>query len=141
MKTKLGITVGLFGAGIYLASLAGGTLVSLLLLAYVLLFEENDWLKTTAVKATTLVLCFAFASILIGIVPDGIRLIESFFGIFNVNFNILFVSRMMLFFSYALSLVKTILFLLLTVKALDQGTINLAPVDQLIQKHYKDAKE
>ena len=53
-KTKLGISVGLLGAAIYFTSLFSGYLVPVILTGYVLLFEENDWLRKNAVKAVAL---------------------------------------------------------------------------------------
>ena len=50
-KAKLGISVGLLGAAIYFTSLFSGYLVPVILTGYVLLFEENDWLRKNAVKA------------------------------------------------------------------------------------------
>lgn len=40
-KTRLGISVGMLGAAIYLTGLFSGYLVAVLLTGYVLLFEEN----------------------------------------------------------------------------------------------------
>ncbi len=55
-KTKLGISVGLLGAAIYFMGLFSGYMVAVLLAGYVLLFEENEWLKKSAVKAIAVVL-------------------------------------------------------------------------------------
>lgn len=43
-KTRLGISVGMLGAAIYLTGLFSGYLVVVLMVGYVLLFEENSWL-------------------------------------------------------------------------------------------------
>ena len=50
-KTKLGISVGLFGAIIFAVALFGGYIPSILLVGYVLLMETNEWLRKSAVKA------------------------------------------------------------------------------------------
>ena len=49
-KTRLGISVGLLGAAIYFMGLFSGYLLAVLLAGYVLLFEENSWLRKNAVK-------------------------------------------------------------------------------------------
>lgn len=54
MKTKLGISVGLLGTMVYFAALFGGYTPVILLAGYVLLFEENEWLKKAAIKAVAL---------------------------------------------------------------------------------------
>ena len=46
-KTKLGVSVGIFGAFLYVAALFGGYIAITLLAGYVLLMESNEWLKTT----------------------------------------------------------------------------------------------
>ena len=60
-KTRLGISVGMLGATIYLSGLFGGYVAILLLAGYSLLFEENIWLKKSAVKAVALLLFFSFS--------------------------------------------------------------------------------
>ena len=54
-KTKIGMTVGLLGAAIYFIGLFSGYLTVVLLIGYVLLFEENEWLRKSAVKAVALI--------------------------------------------------------------------------------------
>ena len=41
-KTRLGISVGLLGAGVCFLGLVGGYLVTAILAGYILLFEENE---------------------------------------------------------------------------------------------------
>lgn len=51
-KTKLGISVGLLGAIIYFTSLFGSSyLIAILLCGYILLVEDNPWLRKTSVKS------------------------------------------------------------------------------------------
>ncbi|MFR5908747.1 MAG: hypothetical protein ACLUFT_10550 [Gemmiger formicilis] len=47
-KAKLGISVGLLGAAIYLTALSGSLLGLLVLAGYVLLVEDNQWLRLSA---------------------------------------------------------------------------------------------
>lgn len=67
-KTKLGVSVGIFGAFLYVAALFGGYIAITLLAGYVLLMESNEWLKKTAVKAVATLACFSFLSLLIGLI-------------------------------------------------------------------------
>ena len=140
MKSRIGITVGLFGAGIYLGNLFGGMLVSILLLGYVLLFEENEWLKIATIKATVLLMSFAFAGMLIDMIPRTIEVFTSFVDIFEVDYNITMIRRITSFLSTVLNYLEVVLFLVLGVKAFNQGTVKIGFVDQMIQKHYKDVK-
>lgn len=140
MKSKLGITVGLFGAGVYFGNLFGGMLISLLLLAYVLLFEENEWLKIATIKATVLLMSFAFAGMLIDMIPRTIEVFTSFVDIFEVDYDVMMIHRITSFFSTVLNYLEAVLFLVLGVKALNQGTVKIGFIDQIIQKNYKDVK-
>lgn len=57
--------MGMLGAAIYLTELFSGYLVAVLIAGYVLLFEENGWLKRSAVKAVSLMVFFSFITVLI----------------------------------------------------------------------------
>ena len=83
-KTKLGVSVGIFGAFLYVAALFGGYIAITLLAGYVLLMESNEWLKKTAVKAVATLACFSFLSLVIGLIPDAVEVVT---GVFNVFFN------------------------------------------------------
>lgn len=140
MKSKLGISVGLFGAGIYLGNLVGGILVSILLLAYVLLFEENEWLKVSVIKATVITMLFAFVTMVVELVPRTIGTIDNLMRIFDGDFTMQFLSRITLFLNYGIGLLEMIVFLLLAVKALNQRTMTIPVVDGMIKKHYMSLK-
>lgn len=75
-KTKLGVSVGIFGAFLYVAALFGGYIAITLLAGYVLLMESNEWLKKTAVKAVATLACFSFLSLLIGLIPDAVEVVR-----------------------------------------------------------------
>ena len=140
MKSKLGISVGLFGAGIYLGSLVGGTLVAFLLLVYVLMFEENEWLKVTAIKAAALVMLFAFIALAVDLIPSSINTFDSFLRIFDGDIDKTFITQVFYFVSSAIGLIKTIVFLLLGVNALSQKSSPLPVIDGLVKKHYMRLK-
>ena len=71
-KTRLGISVGMLGAAIYLTGLFSGYVVAVLMAGYVLLFEENSWLRRSAVKAVSLMVFFSFITVLINLIPNAI---------------------------------------------------------------------
>ena len=86
-KTKLGISVGLLGAAVYFTALFGGYLPLIVLAGYILLFEENPWLKKSAVKSAVIVFSFALLSALIGFIPNAIDLINDVFNVFKGHFS------------------------------------------------------
>lgn len=134
-KTRFGITVSLLGAAIYFMGLFGGYLVTALLTAYVLLFEENEWLKKSAVKAVALMVVFSILSVLIHLIPNIISFIDDVVGIFGGSFYINFISKLVTAVASALNLIETVLFVGLGFKALNQGNIAVPVVDKLIDKY------
>lgn len=140
MKSKLGISVGLFGAGIYLGNLVGGILVSILLLGYVLLFEENEWLKVCVIKATVLSMLFTFVTMVVELIPRTIGTVDNLMRIFDGDFTVQFLSNVSLFLNYGIGLLEMVVFLLLAFKALNQRTMNIPVVDGMIKKHYMSLK-
>lgn len=71
-KTKIGVSVGLLGAAIYFMGLFSGYLTVVLLIGYVLLFEENEWLRKSAVKAVALMVVFSLAAAVMNLIPNVI---------------------------------------------------------------------
>lgn len=136
-KTKLGISVGLLGAAIYFAGFFGGILAAVIMAGYVLLFEENGWLKRTAVKAVALLLFFSALTALINLIPDAVKLIDSIFAIFGSSFRIVVLTNIITAVVNLINFVKTILFIGLGFKALNQGTIIISVIDSLIDKYMR----
>ena len=134
-KTRFGITVSLLGAAIYFMGLFGGFLVTALLTAYVLMFEENEWLKKSAVKAVALMVVFSILSVLIYLIPNVINFIDSVVGIFGGSFYINLVSSLANAAASALDIIEKVLFIGLGIKALNQGNIAVPVVDKLIDKY------
>lgn len=134
-KTKLGIAVGLMGAAVCFSGLFGGYLVTMLLAAYVLMFEENEWLKKTAVKSVALMIFFSVVYTLLNLIPNAIGVVNHVFSIFGGSFSIAIVSNILSVFSGAIDIIEKLLFIGLGFKALNQGTISVPVVDKLINKY------
>lgn len=134
-KTKLGISVELLGAAAIFSCFFGGYTVAVILAGYILLFEENAWLKKTAVKSVALLFGFGVLSSLIYIIPNAISLIGSFLNIFGGSFYLNFVSNVISFVDNALNLIEKLLFIVLGLKAFNQGTVKIPVIDSLINKY------
>lgn len=134
-KTKLGISVGLLGAAIYFSGLFNGLLLIVILSGYVLLAEDNEWLRRTSVKAVVLMIVFSLAFSIVGLIPDAIGLISSLVGIFGGSFSIPFITSIVEFINNGLELIKIILFIVLGIKSLNQGTIVIPFIDNIISKY------
>lgn len=134
-KTKLGISVALLGAGLYFMSLFSGYMVTVLLAGYVLLCEDNEWLKKAAVKAVSVMVLFSFVSAIVNLIPNVMSFIDYIISMFGGNFYIAFISNLVNAVVTALNVIEKLLLLGLGVKALNQGTIAVPVVDGLINKY------
>ncbi len=135
-KTKLGISIGLMAAGIFALTLAGGYIPAILLLGYVLIREENQWLRWCAVRAVALALFFSVINVFIDFVPDIANCVVSLINVFAADpislpsrFN-----RFLTVVDYGMGFWKTITFLILIFKALKLQTV-ATPVDGMVGRH------
>ena len=133
-KSNFGISVGVVGAAAYLLSLFGDYVPTLLLVGYVLLFEPNQWLKRTALKAGVLTFMFSVLYAVIGLLPDAISTLSSFFALFDGHLSIPFISNLCHVLSNIANLGETCLLLVLAVKALDMKTLVIGFVDSFVSK-------
>lgn len=134
-KTKLGISVGLLGAAIYFMGLFSGYLVAILLAGYVLLCEDNEWLKKSAVKAVSVMALFSFLATVVNLIPNAISVIDYIVSMFGGNFYIAFISNLVSAVVAVLDIIEKLVLLGLGAKALNQGTITVPVVDKLINKY------
>lgn len=134
-KTRLGISVGLLGAIAYVLTGFSGYVPALLIAGYVLLFEENEWLKRSCVKAVVLAVCFTLIVGAIGLIPDLLSWVSSTVTLFDGSFNYSQVNTVISLFTRALNIIEDCLFILLAVKALKQGNLSVPVVDEMIDKH------
>lgn len=134
-KTKLGISVGMLGAAIYFASLFSGYMIAVLMVGYVLLFEENGWLKRNAVKAIVLMMLFSFFTTTINLIPNVIGVMGNLMFAFGKVFNMDALKYMISAITGVIDIIEKVLFLALGVKALNQGTIVISAVDKVLNKY------
>lgn len=140
MKTKLGISAGFIGALAFIlafASMQSWTVVVALLLVvgYVFLNEQNDWLKFTVVKALLLVVLFFGADGLIMILPKFLSAISSLLGMVGVGTVVITrISDFFYFILYLLEAAYMVLTLLLAFVAPKIKSINIKPIDKLVNK-------
>ncbi len=134
-KSKLGVSVGLLAALLCFSAIFGGYTIPVLIAGYILIAEENSWLKKTAVKVITLMVAFWLISALVGLIPGAIGVIDSLVSIFDGHFYISFISNLVSFINVALNFAEKLLFLFLGFKALNQGTVNVPVIDNFINKY------
>ena len=135
-KAKLGISVGVLGAAMCFSGLFSGYIIAGILAGYILLMEENVWLKKTAVKTIAVMMVFSAFSVLIGFIPDVIGIIDDVFGIFNGSFHIYPLTSIVYTVRDILNLLESVLLLALGLKALNQGTIKVPTIDKFVDKAF-----
>lgn len=130
-KTKLGLPVALMAVLMCLGGWIGGYVVAFVMAGYILIAEEDKFLKSVAVKTVMLMLAFSIASVVIYFIPNVINIIESFISIFTIYFNIEIIDRVFDFFNSILSVVKTVVFVLFAFASYNKRTIKVPFVDNL----------
>lgn len=134
-KAKLGISVGLVGAILYCLGLFGGALVTIAAVAYVLIWEESEWLKKTAVKVVVLMFLFPIVQFAVGLIPDLIRIVFDLLNMFKVyaNFEIVYSIENILY--TLVNIAKYVVFAIFGVMALSQKTVKIPLLDSFLDKH------
>jgi hypothetical protein len=133
-KSKLGVSIGLFGAALYFIGLLG--IIPVVLLAgYALLFEENVWLKKTAVKAVAVVVFFSIISAFIGFASNATSVLYDLVALFNGTIRLSELNRIIAICWTVLSFVQTLFLLMLGFKALRQESVSFGPIDRIIDLH------
>ncbi|MBE6700913.1 MAG: hypothetical protein E7582_03375 [Ruminococcaceae bacterium] len=139
MKTKLGISIGAMAVIVYLTALFGGYIPLFLLAGYVLLVEGDEWLKRMSVKAVVLALTASTLYWLVALIPDVIGLINDLIVIFDGKTIYLeFLSELVNLILAVISFAETVLFLLLSFKALKKSTLYIPLVDPIVNKFLSD---
>lgn len=136
-KTKLGISVGLVAAIAYLTGLFSGYITLSIIVGYVLLFETNEWLRKSVVKAMVICLIFSCSKLVIGFIPDAIRLIDSFVSIFGGEFSVAFITRLCSFAVAALAYAENVILLVYGISAVKGKNVKAGQLDQLVDVHTK----
>lgn len=134
-KTKLGISVGMLGAVLYFMGIFSGYLLVAILAAYVLLYEENGWLKQSAVRAVAILVIFSFGITVVKLIPDAMDFVDDIVTIFGGHFRIVMISNIASVIVSALNLIEKLLLLCLGVKALRQESISVPIIDTLLDKY------
>ena len=133
-KTKLGLPVGLTAAVLGLLCYYGGYVASAIVVGYVLLKEENEFLKKFILKVLVLMVTFSVLNTVIYFIPNVLGVVYSLIYIVNVDLYLSFVDRIFNFLGNALSVVKIVVFLLLCFNGLKSKMFKVPVLDEQIEK-------
>ena len=133
-RTRLGISVGLLGAALFFAGLIG-ILPLLLLVGYVLLLEENVWLKRTAIKVAAIVLSFAVVSAILGFGDNLYSVLHALWSLGGGQLSMAWYHDILSILKNIVWVAQTVILLIGGFRALRQGSIPVKPIDRTIGKH------
>ena len=139
-KTKLGIPVALMAAMVCLLGYYGGYVVAAIVVGYVLLAEENALLRRLAAKVLAMLLAFSLINTAIYLIPNILSLFRTLIYVFNEyafseDYYNNWYNRLVDFVSSALSLLKTVLFLLMGGMSLFGKELKIPVLDEFLDKY------
>lgn len=134
MKTKLGISVSLMSALLYFGGLFGGYVVLALLAGYVLLKEEDIWLKRAAVKSIVICIGCSVLTSAIGLIPNLYGIFSSLLSVFGADMPGAALVTLANFLQYVVTFVKTVVLLYFGIGALLNKYAAKDPLDLLVDK-------
>lgn len=133
-KIKLGVSAGLAGAAVYFLGTVS-LIPAFLLAGYILLFEDNDWLKYQAVKAIVIVVTFGAINVGLNCIDDVFYVLNQVAGIVIKDANIQVPFGLTEILSTLCSMFKNILLILSGMNALNFKTIYAGGIDNLVSKN------
>jgi uncharacterized membrane protein len=123
------------GAILCAIGLFGGYFITIAAVAYVLLREENMWLRKTAIKVLVLTFAFPLLHTIIGFLPDLVKFINDVMYLFDDYFKVEKLSAIVTVLKDVVNIAEYVVFVLFGVLSFSQRTIRLPLVDKLIDKH------
>lgn len=135
-KTKLGISVNLMAALVYLATLISGSiLVAVILTGYILLMESDLWLRRSAVKAVTLFIGIGLLVEIAFLVPDFLAWLDTMLQIFDEDLSYGKISTIITFITKGLLFIRTVLMIALAFKVFKHQDMAVAKVDKIVDNN------
>jgi uncharacterized membrane protein len=133
-RSKLGLPAGVAAALMYLVGLFGGYLAAIFAAGFILLQEEENFIRRAAVKTLLIMFAYSVLNVLILLLPDIIGIFQTLLAIFRVNFGTGIIDNIGSVFTQILSLMKTAMLLLLAVLAFFGRSIDLKPLSKWADK-------
>jgi uncharacterized membrane protein len=133
-KSRLGLPAAVVAVLMYLSGLFGGFIPALLVGGYILLCEEENFIRRAAVKTLLVLFVCALVNFLIYLIPDVVGIVQSLLAIFKVHFSTAFLDNASSALSGVMDLIKTIFLIVLAVMACFGKSIDLKPVNKLSDK-------
>lgn len=110
-KTRLGVSVGLISAIMYFLGSFELYVPVIILLGYILVFEQDEWLKKNAIQTAVIMIVFYIVTAVLKIVPNS-SYVYDFTQDFQLGYLVNLIVR-------ALNIIETLWFISLGLKALN----------------------
>ncbi|MCM1058377.1 MAG: hypothetical protein NC517_12335 [Firmicutes bacterium] len=133
LKTKLGISIALVGAAMYFLGAVSFT-PAVLLAGYVLIAEQNDWVKRQAAKMIGVVVLFGLLSIAVGWIDDIVSVLGIIVRWFDKDVYLTVPANLTSLIRYIISIVKEVLLLVMGFMALGMKNVKIVFIDKLLDK-------
>lgn len=133
LKTKLGISIALVGAAMYFLGAISFT-PAVLLAGYVLIAEQNEWVKRQAAKMIGVVVLFGLLSIAVGWIDDVVGVLNIIVRWFNSDVYLSVPANLTNLIRYIISIVKEVLLLVMGFKALGMKNVKIGLIDKPLDK-------
>lgn len=134
-RTKLGVTAGLLAAACYFIVCFGSYVPAIILAGYILLFEQDAFLKRSAVKSIVVALCFHVLITLIELIPDVVLWVKSISDLFDAEWDLYKFQSVFRIITNCLGIVRTVLFIVLGVNAFKGKEVYVPFVEKLLAKY------
>lgn len=141
MKTNLGVSFGLLGAAAYFFYIFGGFIPMAIVILYVMLKENNQWLQHCVLKAGVLACVISMIEMILGLIPSSLSLLHTALDTMDVSFSYSSISTWVRFFTDLLNVVEKALFLLLGTKALNCENHPMTKIDGILSQHYTGSNQ
>lgn len=135
-KSNLGISIGMLGALVYFSGLLGSVTLAIVA-GYILLKEENVWLRRAALKAVLIVVLFSILPIGVTAINQILAIPAAFIQMFmQESYFSLSIPTVVSTTINNICIVAQDLFLLAcSIKAFNQKFVNISFVDNLVSEH------
>ena len=133
LKTKLGVSIALVRAAMYFLG-ALSFIPAVLLAGYVLIAEENEWVKRQAARMIGVVVLFGLLGIAVGWIDDVFGILNIIVRWFNKEVYLSVPANLTYLVQYIISIVKEVLLLVMGFMALGMKNFKLAPIEKLLDK-------
>lgn len=140
LKSKLGISIALVGAAMYFLG-AISFIPAVLLAGYVLIAEQNEWLRRQAAKMIGVVIVFGLLSIAVGWLDDAASVLNIIVGWFDDDVYIRIPANLTSLCQYVISLAREIFLLVMGFMALGMKGVKLGVVDKQLDKYMSNGQQ